>query len=177
MWHGPYGRLSMCQFRDNIMVATDASPAKRSTVVQMVREVLSDCWRLEVDCECISKKISRCTGHCCQPVTKAVGVVMVLNSENGGTAFAEPVAPTSTWQLKLGAPLKSPRFVPKDYLPAIFTGVLKNSLGWAESWVSQILSAAVWLQVALLSGYSRIAAMRSMHRSLARAYNSTPHSL
>eukprot|EP00670_Eutreptiella_braarudii_P021698 CAMPEP_0174366824 /NCGR_PEP_ID=MMETSP0811_2-20130205/82734_1 /TAXON_ID=73025 ORGANISM="Eutreptiella gymnastica-like, Strain CCMP1594" /NCGR_SAMPLE_ID=MMETSP0811_2 /ASSEMBLY_ACC=CAM_ASM_000667 /LENGTH=104 /DNA_ID=CAMNT_0015508763 /DNA_START=106 /DNA_END=420 /DNA_ORIENTATION=+ len=102
---------------------------------------------------------------------------MVLNSGNGGTASAEPAALTSTWQLKLGAPLKSPRFAPKEYLPAIFTGVLKNSLGWAESWVSQILSSAARLQVALLSGYSRITAMRSMHRSLAQAYSSTPHSL
>uniref|UniRef100_A0A7S4CWD4 Uncharacterized protein n=1 Tax=Eutreptiella gymnastica TaxID=73025 RepID=A0A7S4CWD4_9EUGL len=117
------------------------------------------------------------TCQCCQPVTKAVGLVMVLNSGNGGTASAEPAALTSTWQLKLGAPLKSPRFAPKEYLPAIFTGVLKNSLGWAESWVSQILSSAARLQVALLSGYSRITAMRSMHRSLAQAYSSTPHSL
>ena len=143
--HGPYGCLSVCQSRDNIMVATDASPRDRSTVFQMVWEVLRDHWTLDVDCDCILKTVSVCTRQCRKRVTKAVGVVMVLNSGNYGTAFAEPAALMADRSLKLGLklnPLKSPRYAPKDDLLAIFTRVLKNSLCWAETWVSQILRAA-----------------------------------
>ena len=81
VWHGRWGRTSMCQFRDNILLATDASPRHTAEVVQSVREVLKLCWQLDLDCECISKKVHRCIGLCCNSVTKAVGVVMVLGSE------------------------------------------------------------------------------------------------
>ena len=90
-----------------------------------------DCWTLQVDCECISKKVTTCTGRCCQVVTKAVGVVMVLGGgESEGTAFAELAALTASWELKLDAPWKTPQRAPHEYLPAIFTSVLKNTLPW-----------------------------------------------
>ena len=86
-------------------------------MVQAVRDILKFCWSLDVDCDCISKEVRRCTGSCCNSVTKAVGVVMVLGSEDaGGTAFAEPAALTPEWSLKLDAPLKTPHRSSKDYL-------------------------------------------------------------
>ena len=52
-------------------------------------------------------------------MTKAVGLVMVLASEEaGGTAFAEPASLTPEWSLKLDAPLKRPHRSNRDYLPA-----------------------------------------------------------
>ena len=58
---------------------------------------------------------------------------------------------------------------------AIFTGVLKNGLPFADSWAAQIFSAAAWLQVAMLSGYGRAEAMRAMHKGVYRAYATAPH--
>ena len=78
VWHGMWGHASMCQFRDNILLATDAAPSDRAIVVQAVRQVLKVCWNLEVDCDCMTKELRICTGSCCNNVTKVVGVVMVL---------------------------------------------------------------------------------------------------
>ena len=88
VWHGRWGHTSMCQFRDNILLATDALARNRAGVVQTMREVLKSSWHLDVDCECISKKVHRCTSSCCNSVTKTVGVVMVLGLEEaGGDSF------------------------------------------------------------------------------------------
>ena len=57
LWHGSWGRTSMCHFRDTILLATDASPKHRAYVVQTVREVVKSSWHLNVDCECISRKV------------------------------------------------------------------------------------------------------------------------
>ena len=92
-------------------------------------------------------------------------------------AFAEPVALTSDWDLRLGAPLISPHHAYQGYLSTIFTGDLKNTLPWAGSWLSQIFSAGAWLQVALASGFRRAEAMRAMHRAVARAHAGCPHAL
>ena len=127
----------MCQFTDNIPVATDSSPCDRARVVQEVRHILKSCWARDVDCGCISKHVAKCTGACCNLVTKAVGVVMILGEgDSEGTAFAEPAAVTPSWELKLDAPLKSPSRATADYLPAILTGVLKNTGKWATTWLS-----------------------------------------
>ena len=118
----------MCQFRDNILLATDASPRHRPDMVRTMREVLKVSWHLDVDYECISKDVHICTGSYCNSVTKAVGVVMVLGSEEAGeTAFAEPAALTPEWSLKLDAPLKTPHRAKRDYVPTILTRALKNT--------------------------------------------------
>ena len=102
---------------------------------------------------------------------------MVLGSEEaGGTAFAEPAALTPERSLKLDAPLKTPHRSNKDYLPSILTGVLKNTAKWSTSWCAQILSAAAWLQVVLLSGFKRTTAMRALHGAIHKAYCESPHS-
>ena len=102
---------------------------------------------------------------------------MVLGSEeSGGTAFAELAALTSEWSLKLDAPLKTPHRANRDYLSAILTGVLNNTANWSTSWCGQILSAAAWLQVVLLSNYRRATAMRALHGAIHKAYCGSPHS-
>ena len=62
VWHGRLGRTSMCHFRDNGLLATNASPRHRASVVQTVREVVKSCLHVDADCECIRKKFHRCTG-------------------------------------------------------------------------------------------------------------------
>ena len=112
-----------------------------------------------------------------QQLTKAVGVVMVLGSEEaGGTAFAEPAALTPVWSLKLDAPLKTPHTSNRDYLPGILPGVLKNTSNWSTSGCGQNLSQAAWLQVVLLLGFKRTTAMRALHGAIHKAYCGSPHS-
>ena len=52
---------------------------------------------------------------------------MVLGGGTNATVLTEPAARTNTWELKLGALLKAPALAHKEYLPAMFTGVLKNT--------------------------------------------------
>ena len=132
-------------------------------------------WNIDVDCDCITKTVKHCTGQCCGAVTKAAGVVLVLPGGGKSTAFAEPAALTPDWCLRLGEPLMSPHRAYKGYLSSIFTGVLKNALPWADTWLGQILGGAAWLQVAILSGFSRAPAMRAMHRAVSKAYAGSPH--
>ena len=147
-------------------------------MVQTVRRVLKASWDVEVDRDCITKKVRICTGSCCNSVTKVVGVVMVLGSEElVGTAFAEPAALTSEWSLKLDAPLTTPHRANRDYLPAILTDVLKNTANESTSWCRQILSAAAWHQVVLLSNYRRATAMCALHGAIHKAYCGNPHSV
>ena len=54
---------------------------------------------------------------------------MVLGGgESEGTVFAEPLALTPMWELKLDTPLKTPHYAHWDYLPTILMGVLENNL-------------------------------------------------
>ena len=57
-----------------------------------------------------------------------------------------------------------------------FSQVCKK-MPFTDSWdpQAQIFSAAVWLQVAMLSGYGRVEAMRAMHKGVHRAYATAPH--
>ena len=143
-------------------------------LVEQIRYVLQTSWGLPVVCECISDKQDSCTGCCCGPICKAMGMVMVRGQNGSGLAFVEPAAVTGSWDLRLGPPLLSPRRAYHGYLGAIFTDVLKNGLPFTDSWAAQILSAAAWLQVAILSGYGRAVAMRAMHKGVYRVvYN--PH--
>ena len=173
-WVGAH-TTAMCQFRDNILVATDAPSEACADVVEEIRYVLQTAWGLPVVCECISDEQECCTGNCRGPICKAMGMVMVRGPTGAGMAFAEPAALAASWELKLGPPLLSPGRAYQGYLGAIFTGVLKNGLPFTDSWAAQIFSAAAWLQVAILSGYGRAEAMRAMHKGVYRAYATAPH--
>ena len=173
-WVGKH-TVAMCQFRDNILVATDAPQEACVELVEQRMYVLQTSWGLPVVCECISDKQDSCTGRCCGPICKAMGMVMVRGQNGTGLAFVEPAGVTGSWDLSLGPPLLSPRRAYHGYLGAIFTGVLKNGLPFTDSWAAQILSAATWLQVAILSGYGRAVAMRAMHKGVYRAYATSPH--
>ena len=173
-WVGAH-TTSMCQFRGNILVATDAPREAWFDVVEEIRYVLQTAWGLPVVCECISDEQKCCTGGCCGPICKAMGMVLVRGPTGAGMAFAEPAALSASWELKLGPPLLSPGRAYRGYLGSIFTGVLKNGLPFTDSWAAQIFSAAAWLQVAMLSGYGKAEAMRAMHKGVCRAYATAPH--
>ena len=142
-----------------------------ANVVELVRGILEEAQGLLVVCDDTQ---FTCTGACCGPVCKAMGVVLVRPGTGSSMAFIEPSGVTPEWTLKLGSPLLSPHSN-AGYVGAIFTAVLKNGLPFSATWGSQILSAAAWLNVAMLSGYGRGEAMRAMHKGVYRAYTTAPH--
>ena len=78
LWSGQWGRVAMCQFRDNILVATGCPRARQAALIETIRTILKTAWCLEVECDCISPQQATCTAQCCGPVRKAVDVVMTL---------------------------------------------------------------------------------------------------
>ena len=133
--------------------------------MNQVRDILHRAWCLRVVCECMNDR-PQCVGDCCTAITKVMGYVLVREPKGTGIAFIEPSALTARWELRLGPTLLTPRDAYKGYLASIFTGVLKNGAQWTCTWISEILSAAAWLQMALLCGYRRETAMRAMHKGM-----------
>ena len=65
LWEGPYGRVSMIQFRDNIPIASDCHPDSCVDLINLIRCILKESWKLDVDCDCISPTTDHSTGGCC----------------------------------------------------------------------------------------------------------------
>ena len=106
-----------------------------------------------------------------------MGVVLVRDPHVLGMVFVEPSSVAPEWKLRLGPPLLSPQLQYMDYLGSLFTGALKNGLPFAQMWALQIMSAAAWLNGALLSGYGRGEVMRAMHKGVFWAYATSPHDM
>ena len=149
-------------------------PHARMHLINTVRGFLQQGWSLPVVCGYVDNH-PHCTGHCCTPLTKIIGYVLVREPTGKGLAFMEPFALTATWRLCLGPTLLAPDAAHKGYLGSIFTRMLKNGIRWTRSWITDIFSAAPWLQVALLSGYRREPVMRAMHKGLRRAHVTSEH--
>ena len=187
MWTGSVHSLSffvcvcvcvcVCQFRDNLLLASHAPEAEWGEVVELVRGVLQKAWGLPVVCECIGPDVPQCLGQCCGWACKAMGMVFVKDENGEGMSFTEPAALTAEWKLRLAEPLLSVACAYPGYLGGIFTGVLKNGLPFTTNWASQIFSTMAWLQVAMLSGYTRGEAMGAMHKGLHRTYATSPHDI
>ena len=65
------------QLRVNSLLATDVPHDAWADLIETVRGILHKAWGLPVVCECIADTQTLCTGRCCGPVCKAMGVVMV----------------------------------------------------------------------------------------------------
>ena len=98
-WVGKH-TVAMVQFRDNILLATDAPPSEYAELVELVRGILEEAWGLHVVCDCVTDTQLTCTRACCSAVFKAMGVVMVWSECGLGMAFIEPSSVTPQWQLK-----------------------------------------------------------------------------
>ena len=90
-------------------------------------------------------------------------------------SHVQPGALRDDWSLRHAAPLISPAHSYKGYLAGIFSSALRNGRQWTESWGAQIVSALVWVQVALLSGYTREDTMGAMQKGPHRAYIDSAH--
>ena len=166
-WENSLGRVTMCQFRDNILVASSYPDCTRTKLIRNICQALGTAWNLSVLCECRSAKLP-CEGHT-SSVT-AMGFCMVRGSDGMGLAYVHPNALSHSWDLKQGAPLKNPRAQHQGYVTAIITGALAAGAPWCTTWAGQLLSVSAWCQVAILSGYEHKRVAR-----WARTYACTPH--
>ena len=143
-WVGEW-TIALCPFRDNILIATNASKKDWGRVVELVRGVAQRAWGLPVACPRITAETPQSQGACYGQICKVLGVVFIKNEQGNGMAFVEPFALTDQWTLCLAEPLLTPACAYPGYLGAIFTGVLKNGLPFKNGWGGQILSATTWL--------------------------------
>ena len=119
--------VDMVQFRDNILMATDA-PRRICKRGRVSARYTPRGMGPPVVCDCITDTRLTCIGARCGPVCKAMGVVPIRSGTGSGMAFIETSSVTPEWTLKLRPPLLSPHSKYTGYLGAIFTGVLKNGL-------------------------------------------------
>ena len=164
--------LSLAQFKDNVLLATNIPPSTRTTLVQEVCDLLSDIWKLEVLCDCVDAGAVTCVGNCLQQ-SRALGVHMTVEGGQSCT-LTHPSALTDTWDLRYGAPLISPTHAPKEYLPCILISSLTGTLPWQETWAAQILSALSWAELAMLFRYRRMTVMRALHKAVRRVHAASP---
>ena len=165
--------FSLCQFRDNILLATNRPPSTSTTLVNTVATTLSDVWDLEVLCPCLDGGAASCEGACLSNTIRALGISMTVGG-GVGTSSAHPSSLTDTWALRHGKPLITPCRAAPKYLPCIFISSLTGALPWQTTWAAQILSALAWAQVALSSDYSRMVVMRALHKAVRRVCGASP---
>ena len=78
---------------------------------------------------------------------------------------------TSNWP----PPLITPSKAHPTYLPGIILGVQSNARTWCRTWAGEFLSLTVWLQVAILSGYTKKRLVRAAHSAVVRGLSTSPH--
>ena len=76
--------FSLAQFHDNVLLATNIPPGRRTTLVQEVCDLVSEIWRLEVLCDCVDAGAARCVGDCLKQSRRALGVHMTVG---GGQSY------------------------------------------------------------------------------------------
>ena len=170
-WINELGTVSLCQFRDNILVASTYPDSPRTQLIHQICGILHECWGLRVVCDCGDV----CQGSCLKQSTTAMGYGLHRGTDGKGLAHLHPSSVSDIWTPKLGPPLCTPGSQPKNYLKSIFTSVLTSSVPWCATWAGQLLSVMSWAQVAVLAGYCRKHTARRMHSAVQRAYGDTVH--
>ena len=179
LWDGPYGKVTLCQFRDNIPVATHAPAEKCARLVNLLRSILHKACGRQVECDCIAPDCDHCTRRCCLGVSEGSRG----SNRSGSERHRVRICGTSGTNLPMGLhlcpppPLMTPGNSYQAYLPSILTGVLKSGLCWTTSWLGQLMSASTWMQVAQLSGFKWESAIRALHKAVQRAYQTSPHAV
>ena len=173
-WVNQHGCVSLCQFWDNVLIASNYEDTPHTRLVHDMCTALGEAWNLRVLCDCMAEK-RQCNGSCHKTHVTAMGFCMARGPRGEGFAYLHPNALTQTWDLKQGPPPKTPRCQHAGYVPATLTRALAASVPWCQSWGAQLLSISAWCQVAILSGYDRKVTARWAHIAIQRAYSVTPH--
>ena len=174
-WESPQGITALCQFRDNILIATTNPDTPSHPIVSIVCSLLGEAWGLDVLCECMSGPGDTCKHRCHSASTTALGFDMIRGETGKGLAYLHPSALSSTWSLKSAPPLLSLASAYPAYLPGIMTGALSNARPWATTWAGELMSLSAWLQIALLSGYALPQVTRAAHSAVTRGLSTSPN--
>ena len=174
-WEGCW-TVVLGQFRDNVLLATNAPVAACRELIQEVHHILPEVWSIPIHCNCADQN-GDCQGVCLGPVCTTMGYCCARTPEGKGFFRVQLATLKVDWSLRHGPPLLSPQYSYKGYLARIYSGALTNGKRWTHTRAAQILSACAWVQVALLSRYSRADAMRVMHSGIHRAYTDSQHNV
>ena len=174
-WESPQGITALCQFRDNILIATTTPDTEAHPIIAIVCNLLGEAWGLDVLCECMSGPGDACKHSYHSASTTALGFDMIRGETGKGLAYLHPSALSSTWSLKSAPPLLSPACAYPAYLPGIMTGALSNARPWATTWAGELLSLSAWLQISLLSGYALPQVTRAAHSVVTRGLSTSPN--
>ena len=119
--------------------------------MQLVCHALSTAWDLPVLHTCGDS----CQGECMGREIIAIGVRVIL-PDTGGSPMVhlQPATLASDRRLKWEPPLHAPALSASGYLQQLFLGVMQANLNVVRSCEGMLLSAAAWMQVAVLSGYT-----------------------
>ena len=128
-------------------------------------------------CDCRKQQTDPCKFTCHRPMCSALGYSLIRGDPGDGTVYAQPSALTKAWDLKLGPPLIAPDRSHPAHLLGILLGVLSNTHQWCTAWARELLSLAVWLQVAVLSRYGTKRLLKAGHSAVARGISTSPHEM
>ena len=173
-WENARGKVSLQQFRDNILVASTYPDSPETALVHKVRGIPQQAWGLRVLCNCCTSDSDVCRFKCHNTYTQAVGFCLVRGRNGRGSAYTHPSTLDSLWGLKVGPTLLSCNLSYHSYLPCLLIGVLSNSPRWCQTWAGELLIVSAWMQVAVLSGYPLRAVLRATHSAVVRGLSTGP---
>ena len=176
-WVNASGIIPLCQFQDNILIATSYPDSPTERIVDTVCRILESSWDLAVLCDCRKQQTDPYRFTCHRHMCSAPGYSLIRGDLGDGTVHAQPSALIETWDLKLGPPLIAPERSHPAYLPGILLGVLSNTRQWCTTWAGEPLSLTVWLQGAALSGYNTKRLWKAGHSAVARGLSTSPHDM
>ena len=111
----------MCQFRNNILVASNADPGECRELVALVKSVPENAWDLPIECSCADAK-GNCQGSCVGPVVRCMGFCIAPGEGRGGMNHVQPAALKDDWSLCLGPSVMTLKHAYKGYLSRISEG-------------------------------------------------------
>ena len=125
--HRPYrenslGRVTMCPFWDNILVASSYPDCAHTKLIRNICYFLRKAWNLSVLCECRSANLPG-EGSCHTSCVTAMGFCMVRGPHGMGLAYIHPNALGPSWDLKQAPPPPPPE-KPPDTTPGVCHGHL-----------------------------------------------------
>ena len=103
-WDGPYGQVSLCEFRDNILIATEFPNDPSTPIVQDVIDILRRCFGLHVLCNCMSQPGNPCAHSCRNTACTTLSFGLVRREGGIGLVYLHPSTLSQSWSIKGGPP-------------------------------------------------------------------------
>ena len=160
-WHGTR-KVTLRQFRDNILMASNALPEECRDLVQLVKRVLEEAW-VQWSAVFSADSNQNRQGECLEPVCRILGFGIVRAGAVKGMAHIQLAS------LKRLKHCHSSTLLHVHMEEGGDLGSLADTKRWMDLWSRQILLCLAWLQVMLLSGYRVQDAICAMHQAMQQA--------